>query len=166
MAEKKKKLVSEYATTIIKAETGEIVETIDQKQWIIPREEPDYIKLYVSAALEFNNVSCSNAPLMAELLKYVTYADDNEYGGQMIFLNYSLKKKICEKLKYAEVTFRKNLQKLCDGKMIRKVDRDTYQLNPYIFGKGDWNSIKNLRASFDWENGFVVREIIQEEKER
>lgn len=164
MAEKRKRVVKEYATTIVTMETGEIVETVNKKEWIVPREEPDFIKLYISAALEFNNVSCANAPLMTELLKYVTYADDAELGGQMVFLNGMLKDRICKKLHYADCTLRANMKKLCDGKIIRKVGKDTYQLNPFIFGKGDWNSIKNLRASFDWENGFIVKETIHDNR--
>lgn len=97
--------------------------------------------------LEYNKVSCVITPLVTELLKYMTYADDEELGRQMIFLNSTLKKKICKNLNIADVTYRTNMKKLCDGKIIRKVERDTYQFNPYIFGNGSRNSTSRNRGT-------------------
>ena len=164
MAKSKKKLTKESTNTVVNVTTGEIIESTDRKEWLLEREEPDYIKLYFNAVLEFNKVSSVVTPLVTELLKYMTYADDKD-GGQMIYLNATLKRKICKNLEIAEITYRTNMKKLCQGKIIRKVERDTYQFNPYIFGKGDWTNIKDLRASFDWKNGFIVLETVHQERE-
>ena len=161
---KQKKLTKEVIVTTVDMTTGELIESTSKQDWIIEREEPDFIKLYFNAVLEFNKVSCVITPLVTELLKYMSYADD-ENGGQMVYLNTALKKKICKNLDIAEVTYRTNIKKLCDGKIIRKVERDTYQFNPYIFGKGNWNNIKDLRASFDWRNGFIVLETVHQIEE-
>lgn len=158
MAGKKKKILKSIQTNYIDQETGEFLRQEDLQEWSVPREEPDYVKLYLNAVLEFNSISSANTPLLMELMKYMTYADDVEKGGQMIFLNSTLKKFICQKLDIKDVTFRTNIKKLCEGKILRKYDTNTYQVNPFIFGKGDWQSIKNLRASFDWNNGFIVTE--------
>lgn len=155
---KKKRIIKQVETNFVDTTTGEIVTNEILKEWIIPREELDYVKLYFNAVLEFNAISSKNTPLLIELIKYMTYADDIDRGGQIIYLNKYLKDKICQKLKIKDITFRTNLKKLCDGKILRRIATSTYQANPLIFGKGDWQSIKNLRADFDWTNGFIVLE--------
>lgn len=152
---KKKKITKEIETAYVDSETGEVISSNSLREWSIPREEPDYVKLYLNAVLEFREVSCSNTPTLMALMKYMSFAD-NEDGGQMIILNKYVKNKIAEELEIKQDTLRKNIEKLCAGKILRKIETNTYQVNPYLIGKGDWNSIKNLRASFDWKNGFVV----------
>ena len=161
--QKKKRLLKEIRTELVNQNTGEILQNQILQEWVVPREEPDFVKLYLNAVLEYNAISCANTPLLAELLKFMSYADDEENGGQMIYLNKSLRTKICAKLDIKEVTYRTNIKKLCDGKILRKIATDTYQVNPLIFGKGNWSNIRNLRASFDWENGFVVKSTEHEE---
>ena len=165
MATKTKRLTKEIIVSTVDATTGVIIENTNRQHWIVEREEPDFVKLYFNAVLEYNKVSCVITPLVTELLKYMTYADDELLGGQVVYLNATLKKKICKNLNIAEVTYRTNMKKLCDGKIIRKLSTGTYQFNPYIFGKGNWNNIKDLRASFDWKNGFTVLETIHQESQ-
>lgn len=159
---KKKRIIKHIETGYVDTTTGEIINEETVKEWIVPREEPDYVKLYFNAVLEFNEVSCANTPVLMALLRYMTYADDEE-GGQIIYLNQALRKRICNKLEIKESTLKSNLSKLCKGNILKRLENNTYQANPFIFGKGDWASIKNVRASFDWEHGFVVEETTHEE---
>lgn len=155
----KKRLTKMIVEGCINPETGEILSENRIEEWSVPREEPDYVKLYFNAVLEYNCVSSANTPTMLALLKYMSYANvDASNGGQIITLNTYVRGLICDSLKIKPDTLRKNIQKLCDGKIIRRIASNTYQANPYLFGRGDWNSIKNLRASFDWINGFIVEE--------
>ena len=41
----------------------------------------------------------------------------------------------------------------------------TYQVNPNIFGKGDWTDIKNIRATFDFGSKEVIADIVKYEEE-
>lgn len=45
--------------------------------------------------------------------------------------------------------------------------RGTYRVNPFIFGKGDWRDISELRATFNFKTGEVTteKELSHEEKE-
>lgn len=158
---KKKRITKQIETGYVDLKTGEVLKSESLKEWSVPREEPDYIKLYLNAVLEFRDVSCSNTPTLMALMKYMSFADD-ENGGQMIILNKYVKNRIADELGIKQDTLRKNIEKLCFGRILRKIETNTYQVNPYLIGKGDWNSIKNLRASFDWENGFIVAETEHE----
>lgn len=162
---KKKKIIKEIETGYVDVETGEIISSKTLKEWSLPREEPDYVKLYFNAVLEFNAVSCANTPILLELIKYMSYADD-EKGGQMIYLNKYLKDQICKNLNIKDSTLKANISKLCKGNILKRVGTGTYMANPFIFGKGDWASIKNLRASFDWNNGFIVETTEHEIEKR
>lgn len=159
---RKKRITKEIETGYVDA-NGEVISSSSLKEWLIPREEPDYVKLYLNAVLEYRDVGSSNTPTLMALMKYMTFADNETEGGQMIILNKFVRNKIAKELNIKPDTLRKNIDKLCNGKILRKLETDTYQVNPYLIGKGDWSSIKNLRASFDWKNGFVVTQTEHEE---
>lgn len=158
----RKRITKEVFTEYVNFKTGEISSENLTKEWIVDREEPDFIKLYFNAICGFNDVSPANVPVLMALLPYMTYADDS-HGGQIIGLTSYIRDRICEKLNIKPETLRKNINALCDGKILRKIATNTYQANPHLFGKGDWKSIKNLRGSFDWEHGMVVTVTEHEE---
>ena len=47
-----------------------------------------------------------------------------------------------------------------------RIATSTYQVNAALFGKGDWQDIKNIRATFDFGKGTVETEIIKGEEEQ
>ena len=101
--------------------------------------EPDHIKLYIGAAPTLHGLPTTAGDVMTELLKYVTY------GTQEVVLNAAIKKRIAEAANVAVKTVDNRLQELVKKKIIDRVSTGTFILNPYLFGKGDWKTILELR---------------------
>lgn len=158
----KKRLICQTQTEILDSETGEILQDETTQTWVYKHDEPDYVKVYLNVILaerELNGEILT--PFLHELLKRMTYANDLQ-NGQVIVLNSFVKKSICDKLNISDSTFTKNITKLCTNKLIARIGRGTYAVNPFIFGKGDWKSIQRIRATYSSEFGLVMTETDQE----
>lgn len=158
---KQKRLILQTQKEVVDCKTGEILQYETSEDWLHEREEPDYIKVYLNVVLaerELNGEILT--PFLYELLKKMTYANDSE-NGQVVVLNSYVKKSICDELNISDSTFTKNIKKLCTNKLIARIGRGTYVVNPYIFGKGDWKSIKRIRATYSSEFGFQITETDQ-----
>ena len=90
--------------------------------------------------------------MLVEVLKRTSYAED----GQVVHLDSYTREQICKathkslaRLKQAITTWTKN-------KVLIRVARGVYQVNPYIFGRGEWRDIANLRATFNFSKGSVT----------
>ena len=82
--------------------------------------------------------------MLLEVLHRASYAQD----GQIVHLGAYDKEQICKathksmrRLEQAITTWVKN-------RVLIRVARGIYQVNPFIFGRGDWRDIANLRATF------------------
>lgn len=112
-------------------------------------EEPAYIKLYVKDLMYMADMPKQYANLTMSLLKRVSYA--GEQDGMCVTLVPRIKKSICQELGWEKVSTLDNaLQKLLKGKIIYRVDRGVYRLNPYLFGKGDWADISKIRMEIGY----------------
>lgn len=128
-------------------ETGEIKRTKHTVQFA---PEPAFIKLY----LDCLGIFTSNAGLdkslndmLLETLKYMSYADNE----QVIFLNSAVKARICKATGKSMARFNQTLTIWVKEKVLKRVDRGAYQVNPWIFGKGDWRDIEHMRATFSFD---------------
>ena len=155
-----------YERTKIDYTTGEIT-----SQEFIHRygAEPAYVKLYLDCLCDLKGLSKSLNPILIELLKHMSYAGkDEEFGGQLIYLNSVLKRNICKVVKRSMIRLDQALGDFCKAQILKRVARGTYQVNPYLFGKGDWKDIKNIRATIDFgartiENLEIIKETDSEE---
>ena len=102
-------------------------------------DEPGYIKVYLDDISYLHGLPTTTGDLLQELLKYVTYQT------QEIILNASIKKRISEATGMAMQTLNNKLQDLLRAGIIDRIATGTFVLNPYLFGKGDWKSINELR---------------------
>lgn len=118
-------------------ETGEVVEETTVRRF--KGDEPTYIKLYLQDIAYLHGLPTTAGDIMTELLKYVTY------GTQEVVLNAAIKKRIAEAANVAVKTVDNRLQELVKKKIIDRVSTGTFILNPYLFGKGDWKTILELR---------------------
>lgn len=121
--------------------------------------EPNFIKLYLDTLSTFMGVSKNLNPVLIELAKCMSYAGGDKYGGQVVYLNSVQKRDIAEKLGIKVDTVTHAIKNLIENKMIKRVARETYQINPLIFGKGDWKDIINIRADIDFNAGIIKTEI-------
>lgn len=113
--------------------------------------EPSYVKLYLQDLLYLSDMPNGLEKILFELLSRATYAGEKD--GMQIVLNASLKKRIAQKLDIANVrTINNALTKLTRGKVLYRVDTGIYALNPYLFGKGDWQDISRLRLEINYDD--------------
>lgn len=117
--------------------TGEVKSSTITKRF--KGDEPNYIKIYLSDVSYLHGLPTATSDLLHELLKYVTY------GTQEVVLNSVIKKRISEATGMAMQTVNNKLQDLLKAGIISRVAVGTFVLNPYLFGKGDWKAINELR---------------------
>lgn len=117
--------------------TGEVTSRSVTKRF--RGDEPNYIKIYLEDVSYLHGLPTSTSDLLQELLKYVTY------GTQEIGLTATFKKRIAENTGMAMQTLNNKLQDLLKAGILDRVATGTFVLNPYLFGKGDWKTINELR---------------------
>lgn len=126
-----------YETETVNHTTGEVTTSTKHKKF--RSDEPNYIKLYLNDIAYLYNLPSSSSSLVFELLSYLTY------NTQEIVLNAATRKRIAEKLEVSVRTLNNRIVKLKNAGIISSDEAGIYVLNPYLFGKGDWKSIKELR---------------------
>lgn len=148
------------STTTVDYTTGEMLEK-QEVTHIKKGTEPNYVKLYINTLLAFRDLPKTLNPVLTEFLSYMSYANtENKEGGQLIFVNAYMKEEISKKLKGMKInTIDKALSNLVKTGLFKRVGTGTYQVNPYMFGKGEWKDISAIRATFDFNTGEVVADI-------
>lgn len=138
---------------------GELIESeVVYKQGI----EPPFVKLYLDCISVLRNYPKSINPILFELLKYMSYAsieDESDEGGQVIYTNAHLKRKIAEHCGVSLKRVDQALGNLVSSGCIRRVAKATYQVNPSYFGKGYWKDIKAIRAKINFNTGEIETQI-------
>lgn len=142
--------INQSIETSVMDERGELVSKRANRvlSW---GDEPSYIKLYLQDIMYLADIPKQYAALTFALLKRVSYAGDEE--GMCVVLAPRIKQVICKELGWKRVSsFDNALQKLLAGKILYRLDRGIYQFNPYLFGKGDWQDISNLRLNIQYDD--------------
>lgn len=156
----KKKITRETTEKIIDQTTGEfLVEKNIEEAYI--SKEPDFIKLYLDNILMINNLPNGIQKCLNVLLKRMGY--DN-----IVVLNAYIKKQMTEELGYKTVqSLNNNLNKLVAQGIMTRKGTGTYEMNPFLFGRGTWENIKKIRLNLVFEDGQVTQkaEIEREENE-
>lgn len=136
-----KKVYREEEQQNINFDTGQISTSTRTNVAHFPAEPP-YIKLYLDDIAVMHNLPKGSSNLLHELLRQVNYEG-------LINLNSSVKDKIAKTLSYKNRQSVDNgLSKLCKENLLRSHARGVYEVNPHLFGKGDWGTIFLRRQSF------------------
>lgn len=110
-------------------------------------DEPQYIKVYLQDILYLSDIPSKNEKVLYELLKRSSYAGD----GMEVVVNAALKRRIADQLGMKSTGSISNaITDLVKGKIIFRVDTGIYKFNPYLFGKGDWQDISELRLEVNY----------------
>lgn len=157
-------------TAIINNETGEVLsESHSHTEHAKIPAEPPFIKLYLDCLAKFNDIQISLNPILAEMLKRASYADEEiENGGFVLYLNKPLKTVIAKKCKVSLNRVEHALTEFVKRGYIYRIGVGSYQFNANLFGKGSWkdiNNIRNIQAEFDFGAGTVVAKIVRDEEE-
>ena len=137
--------------TIIDEQTGEIIKRETTFEF---SKEPAYVKLYFDClGIYINNEGLTSSlnDLLVEVLKRSTYAEE----GQIVYLNKFTNLQISRATGKSVARIKQAIRIWINNNILIRVARGVYQVNPYIFGKGEWKNIANLRATFDFVNGKV-----------
>jgi hypothetical protein len=130
------------------------------------KAESDFVKMYLDDLALLKGLTPTEGNVLYELLKRMDY--NNE-----ISLSTGAKKEICHALemyskagrgkgfatlvddKTNEPTPSTNslngiINRLCEKEIFFKKDKGLYQVNPFLFGKGRWADIDNIRVTVDY----------------
>jgi hypothetical protein len=156
-------MLRSIVTNAVNYETGEIVSNIEEKIYVQESNgEPEFIKLYLDTVAAAFKASVSYSPVLMELLTYMKYA--NTKTPQVIKLHSSDRKEICEKLGISYGRLNQILIGLVKHGIFKKLDRACFQVNPFLFGKGEWKDVKQIRAIFTYnERGVGIKADILHE---
>ena len=146
-----KKVTFERET--VDRETGESLKTYTES--VIPRE-PDYVKLYLESITKLNDVQGWTDPVLYELLRLMNYRNE-------IVLNAAIKKRIALEINISTRTIDNALSMLVKKSIIFREDTGLYKGNPFLFGKGEWRDIRELRMTvvFNKEGQSISTEVIK-----
>lgn len=121
--------------------------------------EPAFAKIYFGDVGRMFGLS----PLTRDIMMLIV--TKMGYGNGEVYVSSGLKKEICEMLrvfsrdgKVSLPTFNNCLYKLVGKGLLMKKDRGVYLVNPYVFGRGEWKDIKEIRSTVVYsEGGTVIR---------
>lgn len=152
-------------TILVDTQTGEVIsETSTHTQKVRLPKEPDFVKLYLDHLGAFKGVQPSMNPILAEFLKRTTYANpDDTNGGMLLLVNKVVKDFIAQKCGISTSRVNEALGDFVRKGYMQRIGTGAYQLNPLIFGKGEWKDISAIRATYDYATGEARAEIIKSE---
>ena len=130
---------------------GEIKITKEKtKSRTVHETEPHFVKLYINDICKLNDIPKLGNAVLNELLPLMNYQNE-------IVLNAGVKRRIVESLNTSRASLDNSLTKLVKSDILRRVDTGIFKLNPFLFGKGSWGDIKNIRV--EWNYGKEGRTI-------
>lgn len=151
-----------YTEVVTDNQTGEVM---SEKRVYKGSDEPDFVKLYIDTVCTVKGVRQGLSPILLAFLPHMSYADSNdEWGGQIIFVNKALKEQVARRVGLKIDSVNKAIGEFVRGGIFNRVATATYQVNPAIFGKGDWTQIKNIRAKVDFRARTIEAEIVKGEE--
>ena len=132
----------------IDTNTGEIIK---RKENLVKSycNEPPYIKLYLHDILYLSDLPKTHDKILLSLLKKSTWAN-SEYG-MIVTLSAGMKRIMANELDFKNVrTINNALSDFVKADILKRLETGVYQLNPYLFGRGDWQDIENLRMMVNY----------------
>lgn len=147
----------DHEQSVIDEQTGEILASHRE---IIQKTsgEPDYVKLYYRTMLAFNGVDDIPLAFIISMADHMSWSND---GSPLLFFNTRIvREQICAVCDIREAMYKRYITRCKDAGLIFPTKyRATYEVNPFFIAKGKWDSIRQLRAGFDFINGTWTRHI-------
>lgn len=103
--------------------------------------EPEYIKLYVSEIGRLHGLKAGHRDILLYVASMVAY-------DGCVIVNARRKAQIAITLKIATKSIDNALSAFVKAGLLIRLGRSDFELNPFLFGKGDWKSIRERRESF------------------
>jgi hypothetical protein len=133
----------------VNATTGEVL-SFDRKETVLVEKEPQYYKVYtkdISNILGLNNAQKAVFQCLASSMGF-----DN-----LVVLIKPIKRRLAEITGYSENTITKVIDQLYKLKVLIRLEKSVYRVNPNLVAKGSWEKIKALRLVLEYsENGRTI----------
>lgn len=107
--------------------------------------EPDHIKIYAGGLERIQNLPPNLRGLLFEMLSRATPAE----CGLTVLMISTIKVQLSKNLGVTGAALNLQLRELEELELIRLKTRNLYEINPWLFGKGDWMYVSCLRKT--WE---------------
>ena len=138
--QRQERTVYSEVTKTVNHETGVVSEEERTKVVRLP-QEPPYVKMYVDDLAAVLNLPIGVRGLLYALVQRI------DYDG-IITLGSTSKKRMAERLKVTVGTFDNYLTKLVKTGVLNRIGRGEFEINPYLFARGDWAEIRRRRDRF------------------
>ena len=136
-------------------ETGQVIEHTETKVKDI-YVEPNYVKVYVDTviALLGKQKISKEADVLLVLAKNMTYM--NSDMPNKVNIDAVLKKYIIEHISISEGSLNNMITRFVKRDVLRRIGKGVYQLNPFMFAKGNWSAIRRIQMEWS-EEGFRTK---------
>jgi len=134
------KIVQIAERQVLDRETGEIVQSEQERILQIPRE-PAYVKMYIDDLGEVLGVPQGPRGLIYHLARRV------DYNG-LISLTPGVRRHICQEAGIKAQSLSNYLTTLVKHDILYRTASSEYTLNPKYFARGDWREIYKRRQSW------------------
>lgn len=106
----------------------------------LPRE-PDYIKLYVDEIGGLHGLQAGHRDILLYVASLIGY-------DGTVLINARRKAQIAITLDIAPKSIDNALSELVKKGLLKRLGRGDFEPNPFIFGRGEWDKIRQRRESF------------------
>ncbi len=126
--------------TEVDHQTGEITKE-NIVQTLVFGAEPPYIKMYLDDLSDILNIPNAQRTVLDLMLPKL------DYDGY-ITLSTRYRREMSEKLGFNDQSLRNSIGKLVKAGVIQNTGRGEYQVNPFLFARGEWKNIVEQRQEF------------------
>jgi hypothetical protein len=140
----KEKVLFSSTREIVNTSTGEIIST-EKLTHAVVEKEPPHVKIYLEDIARINNLPPAAAKVLNLLIQNMGY-------NNMVPMLKPFKEVICNALEIKMNTLDKVISELKEKQILHPFARGLYILDPYLFAKGRWENIKNLRLIIEYDN--------------
>lgn len=139
----KEKVIFAATEEILDCETGEILRRKKFTSALIEKEPP-HVKIYLEDIAKINDLPPAAAKVLNILVQNMGY-------NNMVPMLKPFKEVICRSLDIKMNTLEKVIALLKEKHILHVFARGLYILDPYLFAKGRWEDIKNLRLIIEYD---------------
>lgn len=139
----KEKLIFAATEEILDSETGEIIRRKKFTSTLIEKEPP-HVKIYLEDIAKINDLPPAASKVLNILVQNMGY-------NNMVPMLKPFKEVICHSLDIKMNTLEKVIALLKEKHILHTFSRGLYILDPYLFAKGRWEDIKNLRLIIEYD---------------
>ena len=147
-------VIDEISGTVLSATKKTITKT---------SPEPDFVKVYYETMMSFHQIHDIPVSFLLSLSKVIEWTNNGE--PLVATLNKRNKEIMANDCNVTLSQINRYINKSVDnGLLFRTQYRSVFEVNPFMIAKGKWESVKQLRAKFDYVGGKWTRTIESEIK--